>query len=56
MRSGYALSAVAAVALMSSALAADALKSGPQVGDKIPGPFDVLNCSGAQAGKKNCQV
>lgn len=46
----------AAALLIGSVLAEDAPKSGPQVGDKIPGPFNVLNVNGAQAGKSNCQV
>ncbi len=29
-------------------------KSGPQVGEKVPGPFHPLNVTGAKAGKKNC--
>jgi len=37
-----------------TAFAADAFKSGPQVGDKVPGPFEPLNCSGQFAGKKAC--
>jgi hypothetical protein len=35
------------------ALAAD-LKSGPQAGEKIPGPFHPLNVNGEDAGKKAC--
>jgi hypothetical protein len=34
--------------------AQDAVKSGPQVGEKVPGPFHPLNVNGAKAGKKNC--
>ena len=30
------------------------VKSGPQVGEKVPGPFHPLNINGEQAGKKNC--
>ncbi len=37
-----------------STFAADAIKSGPQVGDKVPGPFHPLNINGEYAGKKNC--
>lgn len=41
------------------ALAAD-VKSGPQVGDKIPGPFNVLNACNAERstvnGTKTCLV
>jgi len=44
-----------AVALLAGGLmAADAVKSGPQVGEKVPGPFHPLNINGAAAGKKNC--
>jgi hypothetical protein len=36
-------------------LAADAVKSGPQVGQKVPGPFEPLNINnGDNSGKKNC--
>ena len=57
MRNRIAVGASLAIAVcISTALAADALKSGPQVGEKIPGPFNVLNCNGSQAGKTNCQV
>lgn len=38
------------------AVAAEPLRSGPQVGDKIPGSFDVYNCNGADAGDTNCLV
>ncbi len=30
------------------------VKSGPQVGEKVPGPFHPLNINGEAAGKKNC--
>jgi hypothetical protein len=30
------------------------LKSGPQVGEQVPGPFHPLNCTGAKVGQKNC--
>ena len=33
---------------------ADPLKSGPQVGQEVPGPFHPLNVTGAKAGQKNC--
>jgi hypothetical protein len=46
-----------AVLLAGSVLAADdALKSGPQVGQNIPGPFNPLNVTGPSAGEKACQV
>jgi hypothetical protein len=34
--------------------AKDPVKSGPQVGEKVPGPFEPLNVNGRSAGKKNC--
>ena len=34
--------------------AQEKLKSGPQVGEQVPGPFHPLNINGSQAGKKNC--
>ena len=33
---------------------ADPLKSGPQVGQEVPGPFHPLNVTGDKAGQKNC--
>ncbi len=47
------LSAVVVVALGSVVFAAD-LKSGPQAGEKVPGPFHPLNINGESAGKKAC--
>jgi hypothetical protein len=47
---------LAVVLLVGSALAADALKSGPQIGDRLPGPFSPLNVTGDAAGQKLCQV
>ncbi len=46
--------AVALVLFATSAFAADAVKSGPQVGEKVPGPFHPLNINGEAAGKKHC--
>ena len=40
-------------ALASASLAAD-LRSGPQVGEDVPGPFHPLNVNGEDAGKKAC--
>src|SRR4051812_9930078 len=48
-------SALALVVLTGSLIAADAVKSGPQVGEKVPGPFEPLNINGDNAGKKFCQ-
>jgi protein-disulfide isomerase len=40
--------------LVSGAVAAEQLTSGPQVGDKVPGPFEPLNVTGPDAGKERC--
>lgn len=45
------LTAVACVASFSTAAE---LKSGPQPGEKVPGPFAPLNINGKAAGQKNC--
>jgi hypothetical protein len=48
---GFAL----ALALIAGAYAAEpAIKSGPQKGEKLAGPFHPLNINGAHAGEKNC--
>jgi len=47
---------VALVLLVGSVIAAETLKSGPQPGDMIPGPFNPLNVTGGNAGQKVCQV
>jgi hypothetical protein len=36
------------------ALAADTIKSGPQVGQTVPGPFHPMNITGESAGEKAC--
>ncbi len=46
----------ALVLLAGSILAGETLKSGPQKGENLPGPFSPLNISGANAGQKVCQV
>ncbi len=57
MRIGLAMgSALVAVALVATSYAADDLKSGPQVGKNIPGPFHPLNVTGTAAGRKHCLV
>jgi hypothetical protein len=50
-----AATALAVIVLTGSLYAADAVKSGPQVGEKVPGPFEPLNINGDNAGKKFCQ-
>jgi hypothetical protein len=46
-------SVVSLVAVLGVA-AQNGAKSGPQVGEKVPGPFHPLNINGESAGKKNC--
>ena len=54
----FAVAALAVATLtyvLTSVNAADApMKSGPQAGDKVPGPFHPLNVTGEQAGEKYC--
>jgi hypothetical protein len=53
----FVLGGLALVVLAAAGVTAgEGLKSGPQVGKNIPGPFDVLNVTGPAAGEKNCQV
>src|SRR5437588_5267182 len=49
---GFSMVAVLFVA--AGAYADESLKSGPQVGKEVPGPFHPLNVTGEAAGKKNC--
>jgi len=44
------------VALVAGLAVAAEIKSGPQVGEKIPGPFSPLNINGPTAGEKQCLV
>ncbi len=46
--------AVASVALVAGFAVAVEPKSGPQPGEKLPGPFSPLNVNGPSAGEKNC--
>jgi hypothetical protein len=44
------------VALLSSGIAvAGSVTSGPQAGEKVPGPFKVRNITGPEAGQMSCQ-
>lgn len=43
-----------AVALVAGGLYAADMKSGPQPGTTVPGPFHPLNINGPMAGQKNC--
>ncbi len=57
MKSRMVVGAFVVAALVTTGvLADDALKSGPQVGKDIPGPFHPLNVTGHKAGPKNCLV
>lgn len=47
---------LAVAVLVGTCAAEDAVKSGPQPGDAIPGPFNVLNINGTRAGQSNCQI
>jgi hypothetical protein len=49
------LIAVSVLAMaLGAGVAGEALKSGPQVGQTLPGPFEPLNVTGANAGDKHC--
>ena len=47
---------VLCAALAAAAMAAEPLQSGPQVGQKIPGPFKPLHATGPDAGQEVCLV
>lgn len=48
------IAALALAFLASFAVAEETIKSGPQVGEDLEGPFHPLNINGPQAGKKFC--
>jgi len=48
------IAGLTAVALVAGFAVAAELKSGPQTGEKVPGPFHPLNINGEKAGQKNC--
>jgi hypothetical protein len=50
-----ATSALALVVLTGTLLAAEPLKSGPEVGEKLKTPFEPLNINGEFASQKKCQ-
>jgi hypothetical protein len=56
MKIRIAGSLVAVAMVVGVVLAGEGSKSGPQVGQEIPGPFHPLNITGASAGEKNCLV
>jgi len=47
---------LAGLALAAAISGAGTATSGPQAGDKVPGPFQPLNVTGPDAGKKSCLV
>jgi hypothetical protein len=56
-RISVALGVCLALGLVAGLALADSggkVRSGPQVGEKVPGPFHPLNVTGAKAGEKNC--
>ena len=50
------VASLALALLAGSVWAGDTLKSGPQVGDAVPSPFNPLSVTGKFAGKKQCLV
>jgi hypothetical protein len=50
----FALMVVGSALLVAGVNAGGSLKSGPQAGQEVPGPFHPLNVTGASAGKKAC--
>lgn len=54
MRRTVAFVAVLSLVAVLGVHAQSGVKSGPQVGEKVPGPFHPLNINGEAAGKKNC--
>jgi len=48
------IASLTAALLVAMATAAGTATSGPQVGAKMPGPFQPLNVTGPDAGKKSC--
>ena len=54
MRSIRVVGCVAILALSGLAVAQQNVKSGPQVGEEIPGPYHPMNVTGPYAGQKKC--
>jgi hypothetical protein len=50
----HTIAGVVVVALVAGFAVAAELKSGPQTGEKVPGPFHPLNINGDKAGEKQC--
>jgi hypothetical protein len=57
MKPRLVIGASLTLVLLAGGIWADAgLKSGPQPGQRVPGPFNPLNVTGDNAGEKTCQV
>src|ERR1700676_1472643 len=54
MRRTVVLAAVLSLVAVLGVYAQNGVKSGPQVGEKVPGPFHPLNITGKSAGEKHC--
>src|SRR5436309_3184109 len=55
MRTQHLLAAALIVVFaLGVVVAAETVKSGPQVGQQVPGPFHPLNINGEAAGQKQC--
>ncbi len=50
----FAAAVLGLAVAVGSTLAGGQLKSGPQVGELLPGPFEPFNVTGDKAGQKNC--
>src|SRR5689334_8986324 len=50
----FGISCICAFFLAANAFAADPVKSGPQVGDKVPGAFEPFNVTGTNADEECC--
>src|SRR5579871_139878 len=48
------IAALCVTILFAGSVLAAELRSGPQTGEKVPGPFHPLNCTGENAGEKVC--
>jgi hypothetical protein len=54
LRRTAVFAAVLSLVAVMGVYAQSGVKSGPQVGEEVPGPFHPLNINGESAGKKNC--
>ena len=54
LRYGILSVALLSLAVVVGVQAGGTLKSGPQVGKEVPGPFHPMNVTGESAGKKAC--